>query len=123
MDVGNEGDDPDDIDPPVDDSLIAELRFAITKRLIELELQAAGGADFTLTLATETPRGKLLVTAQFVDVLLTRLITGACINLRAAGELLGDSRKPLGTLSSKILAAYAFGLLSDELFWNLERLR
>ena len=78
---------------------------------------------FVSVLVSETPRGAILVSAQFADIMLQRLLTTACRSTQAASKLLDDFNAPLGTFSTRILAAYAFGLLPADEYWNLEQLR
>lgn len=82
---------------------------------------------FMRALRGETPRGEILIAAQFADIMLMRLLTTASIPREIASKLLDDFSSPLGTFSTRIMAAYAFGLLPDDkdwnLYWNLEQLR
>jgi predicted RNase H-like HicB family nuclease len=68
------------------------------------------GVDFFLTLARESDRGCALVAAAFLEDRLGILLSRAMVSDRAAADLLED-RGPLGTFSSRIDAAYGFGLI------------
>lgn len=106
-----------------DDARTEALREQVKERLLKLMEKEPDTGEFALTLARETPRGAILVAMQYADMLLTRLLTKACLTPNLAAKLLNDFNAPLGTFSNKILAAYAFGLLPEQEYLNLEQLR
>lgn len=93
----------------------------------KVDSQATAAPDehvrFIETLEDETPRGAILVAAQFADLMLLRVLSAACLSPEIATKLLDDFNAPLGTFSTRILAAYALGLVPEDEHWNLEQLR
>ena len=73
-------------------------------------------------LRNETPRGRILVAAEYANSLLDRLLRAAMVSNTKADKLLGRDR-PLGHFGMRILSAYAFGLLPEHMYVNLEHLR
>jgi hypothetical protein len=75
-------------------------------------------------LSDETPRGCALVAGAALDELLGALLTAFCTNdddLYKA--LLYAPGAPLGTFSARILACRGIGLITDDLFRDLETVR
>lgn len=92
-------------------------------RLMEFAEQEPDMARFMLLLLRESPRGAILIAGEFANALLERLLRSACFSDSLADSLLDDFNAPLGTFSTRILAARAFGLLPESLYWNMEQLR
>jgi hypothetical protein len=67
-----------------------------------------------LQLGSETDRGVALVVTSFIDKLLGDALAAFLIENRSAKSLLTGFNAPLGTLSTKIAAAHAFGLIADD---------
>jgi DNA-binding MltR family transcriptional regulator len=79
--------------------------------------------QFGAILAGESPRGVILIAAQFADTMLESVLRAACRSDQVGEKLIAGFNAPLGTFSSRILAAHAFGLLPDDDYFNLEQLR
>lgn len=78
-------------------------------------------AKYLVKIASETPRGMVLVSATYVEGLLRQLLRAACVNVPEVDELLDNG--PLGTLGARITTCRCLGLLSSELFINLEQVQ
>lgn len=74
-------------------------------------------------LGDEDDRGLVLSMAAFAEDILGRLIRAFLLDVKAAEEIVSGFNAPLGTLSARIKACHALGLLSDEQFSDLEHLR
>lgn len=68
-------------------------------------------------------RGLILSLAAFAEDSLATLLTAFMLPTEAARQLIDGFNAPLGTLSSRIRAAYALGLVTEDQFEDLERLR
>ncbi|UGX95781.1 transcriptional regulator [Bradyrhizobium barranii subsp. barranii] len=69
----------------------------------------------TLTeLNKETDRGVALVTTSFLDMLMRDAIAAFLIDNSSAAKLLAGFNAPLGSLSTRIAACHALGLITDE---------
>ncbi|MFI3223153.1 MAG: hypothetical protein QX191_08975 [Methylococcaceae bacterium] len=68
-------------------------------------------------------RGLVLSLSAFAEDALGSLLKGFMIPSKAASLLLEGFNAPLGTFSSRIKASYAFGLITEDQFHDLERLR
>ena len=69
----------------------------------------------TLTeLNKETDRVAALVTTSFLDVLMGEAIAAFLIDNKSAEKLLAGFNAPLGSLSTRIAACHALGLITDE---------
>ncbi|WP_316172164.1 MULTISPECIES: MltR family transcriptional regulator [unclassified Bradyrhizobium] len=68
-------------------------------------------------------RGLVLALAAFAEDNLGELLKTFLIATKAATDLLEGFNAPLGTLSSRIKAAFALGLITKDQFEDLERLR
>jgi DNA-binding MltR family transcriptional regulator len=69
---------------------------------------------FLEELNKESDRGAALISTAMLDDLLEKIILAFLLDNRDAKKLLAGFNAPLGTFSSRILAAYALGLISDE---------
>jgi mannitol operon repressor len=78
---------------------------------------------FLDVLGKESDRGAVLISAVMIDDLLERSILGFLIKCEETKRLLNGFNAPLGTLSSRSLAAFALGLLSESEYKECERLR
>jgi mannitol operon repressor len=61
----------------------------------------------------ETERGAALAAAAFLDELLQRTLAAFLLSTETAFDLLEGFNAPLGTLSARIAAAHAMGLISE----------
>ncbi|WP_208451532.1 MltR family transcriptional regulator [Burkholderia gladioli] len=77
----------------------------------------------TRTLRDHDERGLILSLAAFAEEALGRLIEAFMLPVQAGKDLLTGFNAPLGTLSSRIKASYALGLINEEQFKDLEHLR
>lgn len=68
-------------------------------------------------------RTLVLSLATFVEETLGRLMLAYFRDCKATRELINGFSAPLGTLGSRIKAAYAFGLINEHQYTNLELLR
>jgi hypothetical protein len=71
-------------------------------------------ATFLNEFYEETDRGAVLMAASILDEVLLSLIQAFLVDTPKSKKLLDDFNAPLGTFSSRILAAYAMGLLKNE---------
>jgi len=71
----------------------------------------------------EDERGLTLSVAAFAEDFLGRLLVAYLREGKAATDLVEGFNAPLGTLSARIKAGYAFGLLTDEQFRDLDLAR
>lgn len=65
----------------------------------------------------------VLALATFIEDTLARLLLAYFRNCKATKELVEGFNAPLGTLSTRTKAAYAFGLLTKEQYQDIEILR
>lgn len=83
-----------------------------------------GGINLlTASLSDLDDRGLVLALAAFAEETLGTLLEAFMRPNKAARRLLEGFNAPLGTLSSRIAASYAFGLITMEQFEDLEHLR
>lgn len=68
-------------------------------------------------------RGLVLSLAAFAEEALGNLIRSFLLSVPAADALIDGFNAPLGTFSARIKTAYALGLITQEQFEDLERLR
>ena len=61
--------------------------------------------------------------AAFAEDILGQLIGSYLLDVKAAEDLLYGFNPPLGTLSARIKAGYALGVISEPQFSDLEHLR
>ncbi|WP_220377573.1 MltR family transcriptional regulator [Hydrogenophaga borbori] len=91
---------------------------------IEGEDQAFGGFNLlTKSLRDLDDRGLVLSLSAFAEDALGSLLKAFMHPCEATTQLLEGFNAPLGTLSSRIKAAYSLGLTTKEQFSDLERLR
>jgi mannitol operon repressor len=89
----------------------------------ELQPHLRPFGEFLEVFNKETERGAALTAAAFLDDLLQKVIEAFLIKNKS-GEALSDGfNAPLGTLSSRIAACHAMGLISDEEFQECELIR
>jgi mannitol operon repressor len=62
----------------------------------------------------ETERGAALAAAAFVDDLLQKVLAAFLLDENSSSELLNGKDAPLASMSSRIRAAHAMGLISEE---------
>ncbi|NEH99226.1 hypothetical protein U8P76_01730 [Rhizobium johnstonii] len=74
-------------------------------------------------IATESPRGMVLIAAAELDRLLQELLSNYLRPGYGLKALLGESDGPLSTFSSKISLAHAIGLITDLEFRKLNLIR
>jgi len=80
-------------------------------------------AEFLAELNEETDRGAALIAAAMIDDLLGRCISSFLIEHVDVESLLEGFNAPLGTLSARVLAAFALGLLSESEYTECQILR
>lgn len=91
---------------------------------LEGEDQAFGGFNLlTRSLQDLDDRGLVLSLSAFAEDALGSLLKAYMHPCEATTQLLEGFNAPLGTLSSRIKAAYSLGLTTKEQFLDLERLR
>lgn len=71
----------------------------------------------------ETDRGAALAAAAMIDELLRRVLSGFLVANKGAKALLDGFNAPLGTLSSRIAASFALGLISEREHRECELIR
>jgi hypothetical protein len=71
----------------------------------------------------ETARGTALAAAAFLDDLLEGVIAAFLISNRSSDELRKGFNAPLGTLSARVAACHAMGLISEQEFQECELVR
>jgi mannitol operon repressor len=89
----------------------------------ELQPHLRPFADFLEEFNGETERGAALTAAAFLDDLLRNVIEAFLIRNRSGKSLTDGFNAPLGTLSSRIAACHAMGLISDGEFQECELMR
>ncbi|MFO0244140.1 MAG: MltR family transcriptional regulator [Acidobacteriota bacterium] len=88
------------------------------------EDEVFGGINsLTRSLDKLDDRGLILSLSAFAEDALGSLLKAYLIPSNASAQLLEGFNAPLGTLSARIKAAYAMGLITKEQFSDLERLR
>lgn len=70
-------------------------------------------SSFLKEFQSETDRGAALVGAALIDQKLSDILEAFMVNNKIADELLNGANAPLGALSARTKAAYAFGLIDD----------
>jgi mannitol operon repressor len=71
----------------------------------------------------ETDRGAVLMAAAILDEVLASVLRAFLVDSPESGRLLDEFNAPLGTFSSRILAAYALGLIEEQEFVEVEAIR
>jgi mannitol operon repressor len=80
-------------------------------------------AKFVEELKRETDRGLPLVAAALIDDRLLETLRAFFREVPAAAKLLDDGNAPLGTLSSRVEACYALGLIDEYEYCEITLLR
>ena len=75
---------------------------------------------FNRALSAHDERGLALALAAFAEDTLGRLLTTYLIDCKQAKDLVDGFNAPLGTLASRMKAAFSFGLLTKEQYEDLE---
>lgn len=70
--------------------------------------------EFLSEFNKETERGAALTAAAFLDDLLQKVIEAFLVKNKSGKDLCDGFNAPLGTLSARIAACHALGLISDE---------
>jgi mannitol operon repressor len=92
---------------------VSEERVVIRREFVE----------FLVLLGKESERGAVVIAATLIDDLLGQTILAFLVDHKEAGRLLDGFNAPLGTFASRILAAFALGLLSEEEYRECENIR
>lgn len=79
--------------------------------------------EFLTEFNKETERGAALTAAAFLDDLLQNVLESFLIKNKSRKSLIDGFNAPLGTLSSRIAACHAMGLISDEEFQECDLIR
>lgn len=79
--------------------------------------------DFLEVLKKESDRGSVLIAATLIDTILLRTIAAFLLEHGDVRKLLVGFNAPLGTFSSKILATFALGLISEDEYRECEIIR
>ena len=78
---------------------------------------------FLQTLREESPRGTVLISCGFLEQQLTEILLAFMVADAAVGEFIEGGNAPLGTLSSRISAAYFLGLVTKDEYHDLTLMR
>lgn len=78
---------------------------------------------FMRLVGKQDERAMVLALATFIEDTLGRLFLAYFRSCKATKELVEGFNAPLGTLGSRIKAAYAFGLVTEQQFKDMELLR
>lgn len=78
---------------------------------------------FVRVIRDQDDHAMVLSLAAFIEDLLGRLLLAYFRDCKATRALVDGFNAPLGTLSSRIKAAYAFGLVNEEQFKDMEIVR
>lgn len=78
---------------------------------------------FMRLVGMQDERAMVLALATFIEDTLGRLFLAYFRSCKATRELVEGFNAPLGTLGSRIKAAYAFGLVTEQQFKDMELLR
>jgi mannitol operon repressor len=89
----------------------------------ELQPHLKPFTEFLAEFSKETERGAALTAAAFLDDLLQKVIEAFLIENKSGKSLCDGFNAPLGTLSSRIAACHAMGLISDEEYRECELIR
>lgn len=110
---------------------MAECRLGVTARgsMTKKKMAPADAArmelrenDVHVALDAETPRARILIAAEYVSEILEVLLRNVMVTRESGDRLLDSFSAPLGTLSMRIEAAHAFGLISEDDYFNLGQL-
>ena len=91
-----------------------ELWAKFRDEIWETDPHYRGFMKTLIQLNKETDRGVALVTTSFLDMLLGDAIAAFLIDNSSAEKLLAGFNAPLGSLSTRIAACHALGLITDE---------
>ncbi|ANP57495.1 TPA: transcriptional regulator [Pseudomonas aeruginosa] len=91
--------------------------------LSEIHPHLVGFIDFLEDFNKETERGATLAAAAMLDEQLGRIIESFLIPNKGSKAMLDGFNAPLGTLSARISASFALGLLSDVEYKECELIR
>jgi hypothetical protein len=80
-------------------------------------------AKFVEELKNETDRGLPLVGTALIDEKLRDTIEAFCVTKKSSIKLLDDFNSPLGTLSSRLEACFALGLIDEHEYSEINLLR
>ncbi len=80
-------------------------------------------AEFLREFNNETPRGAALTAAALLDDLLQQAIAAFLVPNESAEKVIKGFNAPLGTLSARIAACHALGILSDAEFAECDLVR
>jgi hypothetical protein len=78
---------------------------------------------FLRIIGGQDERAMVLSLAAFIEDALGRLLLAYLRDCKASRDLVEGFNAPLGTLSSRIKAVYAFGLVTEEQFRDMDALR
>ena len=79
--------------------------------------------EFLPELNKESDRGMVLISASYLDELLSTILLAFMVEGSAANALISGFNAPLGTLSTRITAAFALGLITEEERANCDAIR
>ncbi|MGU0812084.1 transcriptional regulator [Pseudomonas aeruginosa] len=91
--------------------------------LSEIHPHLVGFIDFLEDFNKETERGAALAAAAMLDEQLGRIIESFLIPNKGSKAMLDGFNAPVGTLSARISASFALGLLSDVEYKECELIR
>ncbi|WP_337075943.1 hypothetical protein [Aeromonas veronii] len=80
-------------------------------------------ATFLNDFYKESDRGAVLMAGSILDEVLSGMISAFLIDSTESKKLLEGFNAPLGTFSSRILAAYSLGLIEEQEFSEVEAIR
>lgn len=89
----------------------------------ELQPHLIPFTEFLAEFNKETERGAALTAAALLDDLLQKVIEAFLVKNKSGKSLSDGFNAPLGTLSSRIVACHAMGLISDEEYRECELIR
>jgi len=74
-------------------------------------------------LNAESPRGRVLIAAGYLDELLKRVLLGFMRDVKEAEDVVDGHNAPLGTLSARTTACFALGLIDEDELRELTLIR
>ncbi|HEX3663223.1 MAG TPA: MltR family transcriptional regulator [Acidobacteriaceae bacterium] len=96
--------------------ITSDEREALEKKYPYLK----GFPEFLQTLDAESDRGMVLTSCAMLDDALERAIERKLLAHKAVKQLTDGFNAPLGTFSSRILAAFALGIVSEREYLEME---
>jgi DNA-binding MltR family transcriptional regulator len=78
---------------------------------------------FIQTLRQESDRGRVLISAGFLEEQLKKILLGLMVQRPKSNELVEGSNAPLATFSARTEACYALGLITDDEYNDLSIIR